>query len=480
MKYFDLVVMYMLVRTICVFAILICVTQLLAQTRLKYFEILERNTPLNELHVAHQDCAVIVVHSAIQGLYFESNMSQIKTQEHSPRESRYRIYIYPHKQIITVKAVGFREAALPIFSNPVQRGIYTFEINEAVPVSGKGNYTLTSDPMGAEIAIDGIPDVKVYTPHTFEGYIANNYSVTLKLKGYEDYKHSMQIVSGETGSHTARLIATYGELIVSTEPQNCELYINDVFVANTPIGLVGPSNGLRPGSYKLSLKKERHLQQDAIISIEAGQRNSQSIILNPLYVDATITSEPTGSSVWIDNKLIGVTPLVLAGETDGLDAGEFMIRVVPSQGSHATIDDKITLRIAQKFTKHYIHEENKVDRVVLLPSDETELNRLPGIVSITSPKYPAIMRNQGVKGTAVVKVYLREDGSIEKIDLVESLQPGKGGLDSLALKALENAVYSPAKKNGMYVKSSMTVCVDFINNPRTASTQVRVTKTEIN
>lgn len=349
--------MFRLIFVFMLITVLMLSVSIYSQSRVKRFEIIPRDTPANELQVSHEDCAVIVVHSNIPGLYFESNMNQIKTQEHSPRESKYRIYMYPVKQIVKVKATGFVEASLPIFSNPQRRQTYTFEINEAIQAGGKGNYTLTSDPPGASILIDGLPDMKLLTPYTFEGYTATSYNVTLKRDGYEDFKHTMLIEADRNKQYSAKLIVNYGELVVSTNPLDCDLYINNKFIAKTPISFVGSRSGLTPGRYNITLKKDRYKQYDSSIVVEAGKRNNQDISLEPLFVNVSITSDPEGSLVYLNETMLGKTPLRRTGPDQGMNPGVAAIRLVPERDFYKLINANAVFELSQDFSQHYVHED---------------------------------------------------------------------------------------------------------------------------
>lgn len=234
--------------------LLLFISPLWSQTRLKYFELKEIAAPFGVLQVEHPDCAVVVVRSAIPGIRFVSNMDRIKEQRHIPLESRYVIYIYPDKQIIAIKASGYVETRIFIPGGIKAREQLYYELNEAYNTQGKGDFLLSTDPPGADIAIDLIPVFNEKTPFEFKQFGAIDYNITLSKERYEKLSATINIEADKQKSQNFRLKALFAELEIESEPSGSTVYINKINKGITPLSLTGAEKGLDEGEYEIVLR----------------------------------------------------------------------------------------------------------------------------------------------------------------------------------------------------------------------------------
>ncbi|MDY0126734.1 MAG: PEGA domain-containing protein [Candidatus Cloacimonadaceae bacterium] len=244
----------MKLRIACIALLVMASLMLNAQTRLKRFEVVPKPTPVTNLQVDHPDCAVVIVHSAIPNLHFESNMGKIKAQEYRHLESRYVIFLYPEKQRVSIKSPGFVEAEFPMFSDLKPRQQFSYEINEAFDTTGKGNFTLQSDPPGADITIEQIPIFNEKTPYHFEQFGAQSYGIRLSKDRYEPLSANILIEANKTQSQTLKLVPQWADLIINSEPTGSSVYVNNALKGTTPLSLSGVSSGLDPGDYTIELR----------------------------------------------------------------------------------------------------------------------------------------------------------------------------------------------------------------------------------
>ncbi|HWP90791.1 MAG TPA: TonB family protein [Thermodesulfobacteriota bacterium] len=75
------------------------------------------------------------------------------------------------------------------------------------------------------------------------------------------------------------------------------------------------------------------------------------------------------------------------------------------------------------------------------------------------PNYPMIARRKGYEGVVLLKVWVLENGRVGKIELQKSSNYEM--LDKSAMKAVENWIFIPGKKNGEPISSWVTVPVKF-------------------
>ncbi|NLO44867.1 MAG: PEGA domain-containing protein [Candidatus Cloacimonetes bacterium] len=333
----------------------------LLSAQLKEFEVKESTAPAGiALVMDHPDCAQLVIHSQIVGLRFESNMAGIREQRHLPREDKYLVFITPVRQIITVKANGFIENQLGAAFELNAKERKYFVINERIGVvgSGKGSITLDSVPSGALIQIDGLPSFRERTPYRFRDYLAMNYALTLSLEGYDEVHYQLQILPDQEGNETLNLKANFAELVFTSTPK-ARVFINGKDKGETPLSFEGAQNGLKAGEYNISIERARYKRIEEKISLLAGDKEVKRYNLEPLFAEVVINSNPQGSAVYLNNSLLGRTPIELIGEDKALESGEYDLRVEPENSGFSILERRIKLEPGDVFSQTFEHSDQR-------------------------------------------------------------------------------------------------------------------------
>jgi TonB family protein len=78
-----------------------------------------------------------------------------------------------------------------------------------------------------------------------------------------------------------------------------------------------------------------------------------------------------------------------------------------------------------------------------------------------APPYPKFYRDAGIEGTVILDVEILTDGTVGKVELVQSVFPGKDGLDELSIAAAKQWIFQPAKTNNQPVKIWVTYPFNF-------------------
>lgn len=88
-----------------------------------------------------------------------------------------------------------------------------------------------------------------------------------------------------------------------------------------------------------------------------------------------------------------------------------------------------------------------------------ELDVRPGIMTRTEPDYPEAAARRFLSGRVVVRLYIGEDGGVEKVDVVNAEPPGY--FEDATVRAFLASRFSPGMKHGRPVKVQMTLEVNF-------------------
>jgi len=143
-------------------------------------------------------------------------------------------------------------------------------------LNDSGSLSVSSDPTGATVTIDGTQEKK--TPYTYTNIQPGTYSVEIKKSGYTSYTKTVKITSGADSKISASLspVTTTGSLTVNSDPSGASIYLNGVYRGISPIHI----DSLDSGIYTIKAEKSSYKTETEIINLIAGQENSASLSLS--------------------------------------------------------------------------------------------------------------------------------------------------------------------------------------------------------
>ena len=136
-------------------------------------------------------------------------------------------------------------------------------------------------------------------------------------------------VSGKIGSSKAGVIEislvaktqqefVFGFLEVSSVPAGASVYVDESFIGVTPLRIT-----VSVGTHKIKVVKAGYKPYETTVEVRAGETAKLSVKLEVKKAELTITSNPSGAEVYIDDKRVGTTPLKLK-----LAPGTYTIKIV--------------------------------------------------------------------------------------------------------------------------------------------------------
>jgi len=84
----------------------------------------------------------------------------------------------------------------------------------------------------------------------------------------------------------------------------------------------------------------------------------------------------------------------------------------------------------------------------------TKVDEKPTPIKTAAPRYPSILKRDGISGLAAVQVVIDEKGKVISATVVKSTHPD---FDRPALEAIERWTFKPAKVGGNPVKMRLTI-----------------------
>ena len=193
---------------------------------------------------------------------------------------------------------------------------WTLPINEFATMA---TLTVTSTPSGADIYVDNarigktpLTDYKVDTGVRREKQV----EVGLELSGYKSRVARLMLKGGQQTPWDVRLekfISQTGTLTVTSTPSGASVYVDGALIGPTPLQDYEIDTGVaREKQAEVGLELSGYKSRVAKLMVRGDQQTPWDVRLEKLISQTgtlTVTSTPSGASVYVDGALIGPTPL---------------------------------------------------------------------------------------------------------------------------------------------------------------------------
>jgi len=221
----------------------------------------------------------------------------------------------------------------------------TIEIN--VVLIPSGSITFSSYPVGARIYLDGI-DTGLVTPVNLTEVEIGEHTYRISLPNFNDITGNVTIFQNQTTEVDLTLIPNEGCIYFDSNPQGAEIWLDDTIENVSNTGFITPAIicDLPLGVHAYKLIKTGY--QDIIGSIDLLPGEGGSIFNTMTLLGVLeITSSPTGATIYIDDTIIGTTPLNISLTpeiyTYGLTLSGYQdvtgdVEILPGQTTTLTID----------------------------------------------------------------------------------------------------------------------------------------------
>lgn len=177
---------------------------------------------------------------------------------------------------------------------------------------------LLSDPAGASVTCDGI-DVGV-TPVLLPDAAPGRRRFVFELAGYRPHTAEIDLDPPAPKKIEARLVSTTGTLRLESVPAGASVSVNGTVRGVTPLELPGVPAG--EVSVEISLDGFETYRSRAVV--EAGAVFGIPVTLVPLPAALSVSTDPPGAEVFLDNESRGKSPCTLRG----VPAGRHQLHVV--------------------------------------------------------------------------------------------------------------------------------------------------------
>ena len=177
-------------------------------------------------------------------------------------------------------------------------------VREETLVPDAGAISITSEPAGADVIVNGVPRGK--TPTLVRGIPKGRAVVKFSLEGFREEVRELAMRAGEQQNLPIVLEALPGTLHLLSDPVGARFYLNDE--PRGPSPLVIP--GLKPGDYVVRAEKEGYGTVTKTVTISNGASAREEFKLSNVMGRLEVRTEPAGATVVLDGRTIGVTRAV--------------------------------------------------------------------------------------------------------------------------------------------------------------------------
>ena len=175
------------------------------------------------------------------------------------------------------------------------------ENNISVVLPNTKEVSITSNPTGADVYIDGV--YKGVTPlKTILSY--GEHTIRFNREGY--YQETQTIEVGDNMELvTEKLSQIVGKMKITSSPSGALVYIDGVKVGQTPF----VKDDVLVGTHKIRIQKDGYESQNKTLIVKENLNNLDVTLIKVNSKTINIYSNPSGAKVKLDGVDVGYTPL---------------------------------------------------------------------------------------------------------------------------------------------------------------------------
>jgi formylglycine-generating enzyme required for sulfatase activity len=172
-------------------------------------------------------------------------------------------------------------------------------------VPGWGVVTVTSEPAGAQLLVNGEP--RGVTPLKAE-IMAGAHPVELRMDGFKPWTTDIQVKANEPLTlGPVKLGLPDGRLSVRSEPLGASVSVAGVYRGQTPLELE-----LRPDlGHSIVLTRPGYEGATRQVSLSAGEQRTLSVPLTGVFGEVVVRAQPADAQVFVDGKPSGAASQTL-------------------------------------------------------------------------------------------------------------------------------------------------------------------------
>nr|HPM02558.1 PEGA domain-containing protein [Candidatus Cloacimonadota bacterium] len=257
-------------------------------------------------------CALIKISTALTNLNFPDRDITDVVQ----KEGEVWLYVSAGKKYLSITKSGFARFEYSIPIRMESGRVYKIKLEQKIKgfdnlLKDTYNLSLSFNESDVIIIQENGTQIKTLGSSARFKLAKGKYSFKFAKKGFKDItkeinltKDHYEYISMEAGNSNTRFKLP-ALVVIITQPANAEIFID-----NQRIGLSPFQGEILAGDHQLIVQHPLYETYVANFKVEEGQSLTlPSIKLNTKFAILSLTSNPSQSEVFVDDKLLGKTPL---------------------------------------------------------------------------------------------------------------------------------------------------------------------------
>ena len=264
-------------------------------------------------------------------------------------------------------------------------------VREETLVLASGTIDILSEPVGAEVTVNGI--VRGKTPVKVTEVPRGRATVKFRMDGFADETRELAINAGDVQTLSVGLTGLPGTLHLVSVPDGARFYVNDEARGKGPLAIPG----LKPGDYTVRAELDGYGTLTKTVTLENGQSAREEFRLSNVMGRLEIRTDPVGAQLVFDGRPVGITksdnPQAEVSDVfpiENILEGEHTLVIRKEGYAETTRHPKI---LSSKTTQHNVRLKR-----IFLPDVEivTARGTYPGILVSSSPESVVVEVSLGI------------------------------------------------------------------------------------
>lgn len=327
--------------------------------------------------------AGLIIQSNVPDLTFRSFNGILRVEQ---TENEWKLLVSENERLITVFSNNYLPAEIILNDIGVELVPGSFWLIQVAGVStgpmltGKGNFQINTNPEGADLSIEGFPDLNISTPFLFEDYLAQTYSVTASKTDYESVTFPMSILSGQTQEQIIELTPLFGHINFNVEDLSGNQINSPEYSITSEIELVEPH-------IKVDFETLPVGENKVIVSAIGFRPKLLDVTIEP-FDERVIDVQLDSSFSYVSFEVLGTNGRSISGTNLVIENQYRIPELEQNDGRYALQEGSVVVNASrtgyqnQSYTISVSAGKNEVRELILLTDDEAEL--IPSDVKLMS------------------------------------------------------------------------------------------------
>ncbi len=174
-------------------------------------------------------------------------------------------------------------------------------VREETMVLDSGSISISSEPAGAEVFVNGIPRGR--TPVVVNDVPKGRAVVKFRHEGFHEEVRELSMRAGDMLNLPIEMRLLPGTLHLVSVPEGARFYLDDIPRGEGPLAITD----LKPGEYRVRAEKDGFGVLEKMVTVEAGQSLREEFRLSNVMGRLEVRTEPPGATVVFDGRILGIT-----------------------------------------------------------------------------------------------------------------------------------------------------------------------------